>query len=328
MGHATFVVRRLLHGAGVLLAVSLLVFAALYVVGNPVELLVDPQADPADIARTVAALGLDQPLWRQYLHFLGQALQGDLGRSFIHGEPALGLILERLPATLELAVIALLLALLAGIPLGLWAGLKPRSLAGRLIGAASTLGFALPAFWLGLMLILVFAVQLQWLPPGGRGATRELFGLPALSLSCLTWDGWQHLLLPALNLALYKAALVVRLVRAGSREVLGRDYVRFARAKGLSEARVVARHVLPNTLIPVVTVLGMEFGGLIAFSVVTETVFGWPGMGKLLMDAINALDRPVVVAYLLCAAALFVLLNLGVELLYGWLDPRVRESRA
>lgn len=320
----TFILRRLLHGAWVLLAVSALVFTALYLVGNPVELLVDPQADPADTARTIAALGLDQPLWQQYLHFLGSALRGDLGKSFIHGVPALSLILERLPATLELACSALLLALAIGIPLGLWAGLKPGSLAGRLIGAASTLGFALPAFWVGLMLILVFAVQLHWLPPGGRGETRELLGIP---LSCLTWDGCQHLLLPAVNLALYKAALVVRLVRAGSKEVLAQDYVRFARAKGLTEARVVAGHVLPNTLIPVVTVLGMEFGALIAFAVVTETVFGWPGMGKLLMDAINALDRPVVVAYLLFAAALFVVLNLLVELLYGWLDPRVREGR-
>lgn len=320
----TFILRRLLHGAWVLLAVSALVFAALYVVGNPVELLVDPQADPADTARTIAALGLDQPLWRQYLTFLGNAARGDLGTSFIHGVPALSLILERLPATLELALSALFLALLLGIPLGLWAGLRPTSLAGRLIGAASTLGFALPAFWVGLMLILVFAVQLQWLPPGGRGETREVLGL---SLSVFTLDGWRHLLLPALNLALYKAALVVRLVRAGSREALAQDYVRFARAKGLTESRVVTGHVLPNTLIPVVTVLGMELGALIAFAVVTETVFGWPGMGKLLMDAINALDRPVVVAYLLFAAALFVILNLLVELLYGWLDPRVREGR-
>ena len=319
----TFLLRRLLHGAWVLLAVSALVFAALYVVGNPVDLLVDPQADPADTARTIAALGLDRPLWQQYLRFLGSALGGDLGRSFIHGVPALQLIWERLPATLELAFSAMVLALAIGIPLGLWAGLKPSSLAGRLIGAASTLGFALPAFWVGLMLILVFAVQLQWLPPGGRGETRELLGVP---LSLLTLDGWRHLVLPALNLALYKAALVVRLVRAGTRDSLAQDYVRFARAKGLSETRVVAGHVLPNTLIPVVTVLGMELGALIAFAVVTETVFGWPGMGKLLMDAINALDRPVVVAYLLFAAALFVVLNLAVELLYGWLDPRVRRG--
>ena len=318
-----FLLRRLLHGAWVLLAVSALVFAALYVVGNPVDLLVDPQADPADIARTTAALGLDLPLWQQYLRFLGSALRGDLGKSFIHGVPALQLILERLPATLELAFSAMVLALVIGIPLGLWAGLKPDSLAGRLIGAASTLGFALPAFWVGLMLILVFAVQLQWLPPGGRGETRELLGVP---LSLLTLDGWRHLLLPAMNLALYKAALIVRLVRAGTRDSLAQDYVRFARAKGLSETRVVAGHVLPNTLIPVVTVLGMELGALIAFAVVTETVFGWPGMGKLLMDAINALDRPVVVAYLLFAAALFVVLNLAVELLYGWLDPRVRHG--
>ncbi len=318
-----YLLRRLGQALLTLLAMSLLVFVAVYAIGNPVDLLVDPQADSADIARTVHALGLDLPLWQQYLHFVGGALRGDLGNSFIHGEPAIRLIVQRLPATLELAVVALLLAVLIGLPLGLVAGLKPDSLAGRTIMAGSTLGFSLPTFWVGLMLVLVFAVQLGWLPPGGRGATVDVFGVP---LSCLTVDGWQHLLLPAANLALFKTALLIRLVSAGSRAALGQDYVRTARAKGLSEWRVVGVHVLKNILIPIVTVLGMEFGSLIAFAIVTESVFGWPGMGKLLIDAIGALDRPVVVAYLLVTTTLFVAINLGVDGVYALLDPRVRQG--
>lgn len=318
-----YLLRRLGQALLTLLAMSLLVFVAVYAIGNPVDLLVDPQADSADIASTVHALGLDLPLWQQYLHFVGGALRGDLGNSFIHGEPAIRLIVQRLPATLELAVVALLLAVLIGLPLGLIAGLKPDSLAGRTIMAGSTLGFSLPTFWVGLMLVLVFAVQLGWLPPGGRGATVDVFGVP---LSCLTVDGWQHLLLPAANLALFKTALLIRLVSAGCRAALGQDYVRTARAKGLSEWRVVGVHVLKNILIPIVTVLGMEFGSLIAFAIVTESVFGWPGMGKLLIDAIGALDRPVVVAYLLVTTTLFVAINLGVDAVYALLDPRVRQG--
>lgn len=318
-----YLLRRLGQALLTLLAMSLLVFVAVYAIGNPVDLLVDPQADSADIASTVHALGLDLPLWQQYLHFVGGALRGDLGNSFIHGEPAIRLIVQRLPATLELAVVALLLAVLIGLPLGLIAGLKPDSLAGRTIMAGSTLGFSLPTFWVGLMLVLVFAVQLGWLPPGGRGETVYVFGVP---LSCLTVDGWQHLLLPAANLALFKTALLVRLVSAGTRAALSQDYVRTARAKGLSEWRVVGVHVLKNILIPIVTVLGMEFGSLIAFAIVTESVFGWPGMGKLLIDAIGALDRPVVVAYLLVTTTLFVAINLGVDAVYALLDPRVRQG--
>lgn len=318
-----FLARRLGHGLLVLLAMSLLVFVAVYAIGNPVDLLVDAQADSADIARTIHALGLDLPLWQQYLYFLRGALSGDLGNSFVHGEPAIRLILERLPATLELACAALFIAVVIGLPLGLWAGLKPDSLAGRAIMAASTLGFSLPTFWVGLMLVLLFAVQLGWLPPGGRGETVDVFGLP---LSFLTLDGWRHLLLPAANLALFKTALLIRLVRAGTVDALAQDYVRTARAKGLSEWRVVGVHVLKNILIPIVTVLGMEFGSVIAFAIVTETVFGWPGMGKLLIDSIGALDRPVVVAYLLVTTTLFVAINLLVDGLYALLDPRVRQG--
>jgi len=316
-----FLLRRLLQSAVVLLAMSMLVFAGVYLVGNPVDILISPDATQAERARTVAALGLDRPVWIQYGKFLHDALHGDLGRSFVHAQPAFGLIVERMPATLELAVAAMLIAVGLGIPLGLWSGLRPNSLSGRAIVTGSILGFSLPTFWVGLMMIMLFSVQLGWLPSNGRGATVDVFGVP---LSIFSLDGWKHLALPAFNLALFKLALVVRLTRAGALEALSQDYVRFARAKGLSPARIVGVHVLRNILVPIVTVIGLEFGGLIAFSIVTETVFAWPGMGKLIIDSINLLDRPVIVAYLLIVVTMFVLINLVVDLLYSWLDPRVR----
>lgn len=319
-----FLLQRLAQSAAVILVMSLLVFAGVHVIGDPVALLIPPNADQAEIARMSSALGLDQPLWRQYLAFLRQAASGDLGRSFIFSTPAMALILERLPATLELAFAALGIAVLAGIPLGLWAGLRPHGIAGRSIMAGSILGFSLPTFWVGLTLIMVFSVQLGVLPSSGRGSTVSVAGVP---LSFLTADGLAHLVLPALTLALFKLALVIRLVRAGTREAMQQDYVRVARAKGLPEWRVVGKHVLRNILMPVLTVLGLELGSLIAFSVVTETVFAWPGMGKLLIDSINGLDRPVVVAYLCLTVTLFVAINLVVDLLYALLDPRVRQER-
>jgi peptide/nickel transport system permease protein len=230
-------------------------------------------------------------------------------------------VLERLPATFELAVAATLLAVLLGIPLGLLAGLRPRGITGKTIMAGSILGFSMPTFWVGLLLIMLFAVQWGWLPASGRGPTTELLGI---SVSFLSVEGLRHLLLPALNLALFKLALVIRLTRAGTREALNQDYVRFARAKGLQESRVVGVHLLRNILIPVVTVVGLEFGSLVAFSIVTETIFAWPGMGKLLIDSINVLDRPVVVAYLCITVMIFILINLVVDVLYAVLDPRVR----
>jgi peptide/nickel transport system permease protein len=314
-------------GQGVLLVavMSLLVFVGLFAIGNPVDMFVNPQADQAEIARTTAALGLDKPLPEQYAHFVRKALHGDLGDSFVHGSGALALILSRLPATLELAVVAMLIAIALGIPLGLWAGLRPNSLAGRLIMGGSILGFSLPTFWVGLMLIMVFSVQLQWLPSSGRGATAEVFGLP---LSIATADGWRHLLLPALNLALFKLSLIVRLTRSGTREALTQDYVRFARAKGLRGGRIVGVHVLKNVLVPIVTVIGMEFGALLAFSVVTESIFAWPGMGKLLIDSITQLDRPVVVAYLMLVVVMYVAISFITDVAYSLLDPRVRLGGA
>ncbi len=316
-----FILHRLAQSIATLIVMSLLVFIGVYAIGNPVDILINPQADQAEIAQTIAQLGLDKPLWQQYWIFLKSAFGGDLGLSFAANVPAITLILERMPATLELAFTAMLIAIVFGIPLGLLAGLKPDSWVGRSIMAGSILGFSLPTFWVGLMLIMVFSVQLGWLPTTGRGATIDVFGIP---VSFLTWDGIRHLILPATNLALFQLALLIRLTRAGTREAMLQDYVRYARAKGVPERDVVRVHVLRNILIPVVTVVGLELGSLIAFAVVTETVFAWPGMGKLLIDSINVLDRPVIVAYLLVIVFLFIFINLLVDLLYTALDPRVR----
>jgi peptide/nickel transport system permease protein len=317
----TWLIRRLIQALFVVLAMSVIVFIGVHVIGNPVDILISPEADQAERARIIASLGLDQPLWKQYLLFVTDALHGDLGRSFVFNEPALRLIAQRMPATLELAVTAVLMSIVFGIPLGLYAGLYPDGVVARTIMAGSILGFSLPTFWVGLMLIMVFAVQLGWLPSTGRGATAGLFGI---QWSFLTLDGLRHLLLPALNLSLFNISLVLRLVRAGVRETLPMDFVKFARAKGLTPSRVILVHVLKNIMIPVVTVVGLELGSTIAFAVVTESVFAWPGMGKLIIDSINVLDRPVIVAYLMMIVLLFVTINLVVDLLYTMLDPRVR----
>ncbi len=320
---SAFLIRRLSQSIAVLFAMSLIVFAGVYVIGDPVLIMIGPEASQADAVAMRAALGLDQPVWTQYARFVAGALHGNLGNSYAYSAPALRLILERMPATLELAVAAMAIAVVIGIPLGLSAGLKPDSFAGKAIMGGSILGFSLPTFWVGLMLILLFSVSLDWLPASGRGETATVLGVP---LSIVTLDGWKHLLLPALNLALFKLALIVRLVRGGTREALLADYVRFARAKGLRESRVVGVHVLKNILVPIVTVLGLEFGSMIAFSIVTESIFAWPGMGKLIIDSIGVLDRPVIVAYLLVVVTVFVLVNLVVDIAYSWLDPRVRPG--
>ncbi len=318
---ATWLIRRLIQAVFVVLAMTVIVFVGVNVIGNPIDILISPEADAAERARAIAALGLDKPLWQQYLVFVTGLLRGDLGRSFVFNEPALRVILQRLPATMELAVAAVLISIVIGIPAGLYSGLKPNSLLSRTMMAGSILGFSLPSFWVGLMLIMVFAVQLGWLPSTGRGTTVQLLGI---QWSFLTRDGLAHMILPAFNLALFNVSLIMRLTRAGVREALPSDYVRFARAKGLSPARVIGVHVMKNILIPVVTVVGLELGTTIAFSVVTESIFAWPGMGKLIIDSINLLDRPVIVAYLMLIVLLFVLINLTVDLLYTALDPRVR----
>ena len=305
----------------VVLLMSFLVFSGVFLVGDPVDILISDEADEEDRERAIAGLGLDKPFHMQYLLFLRGALRGDLGESFIFEEPALLLIVERMPATMELALFALLIAVVIGIPLGMLAGFRPESITAKTIMSGSILGFSLPSFWVGIMMMVLFAVHLGWLPSTGRGPTSEWFGI---EVSFTSWEGISYLLMPAINLSLFKLALVIRLARAGTREVVHQDYIKFARAKGLSGRRIVLVHVLKNILIPVVTVLGLEFGGLVAFSIVTETVFAWPGMGKLLIDSIGMLDRPVIVAYLMMIVFLFVIINLVVDILYSILDPRVR----
>jgi peptide/nickel transport system permease protein len=322
---AAFALGRLVQALAVMLVMSALVFAGVYAVGNPIDILISPDATQEIRAQTIAAYGFDRPLLEQYVAFLSRLLHGDLGRSFVFDMPVAQLILSRLPATLELTLTAILFAIAVAVPLGIFAGYKPDSALAKLVMAVSVLGFSVPTFWIGLVLILVFAVELGWLPAGGRGETVSVGGVEC---SVLTLDGWQHLLLPALNLALFKLALLIRLARAGTREIMLTDMVKFARAAGESEWTILSRHVLRLIAIPLVTVIGLEFGSTLAFAVVTETIFSWPGVGKLIIDAISALDRPVMVAYLMMIAALFILINFVVDILYRLLDPRLRLEAA
>jgi peptide/nickel transport system permease protein len=320
-----YLIRRLGQAVLVIAVMATLVFLAIYAVGDPIDILASPQADQQERADIGRRLGLDRPLYEQFGVFIWNALHGDLGRSFVYNVPAVEVILQRLPATLELALAGLVFSILIGIPLGVWAGLRPHSLAGRTIMSGSILGFSMPNFWIGLMLVFLFAVELRVLPASGRGPTTSVFGVP---VALFNVEGLKHLLLPAFTLALYKSALVIRIAQAGTREVMLQDYIRFARAKGLKPSRIVGVHVLKNIMIPVVTVLGLELGSMIAFAVVTETVFAYPGMGKLLIDSIGRLDRPIVVAYLMMTVVIFVIINLMVDLLYAALDPRVRLAEA
>lgn len=320
-----FVIRRLLQSMAVLLATAILVFLGVFAIGDPVEMLIAPDASVEERAQVIASLGLDKPLWQQFLTFLWNALHGDLGVSFVFNQPSISLILQRLPATLELALTALIIALVLGIPLGLIAGLKPNTATDEAVMTGSILGFSLPSFWQGMMLIMIFSVWLGWLPSSGRGEMGSFLGIES---SLFSLDGLTHLLLPAFNLALFKLSLVIRLTRSGVRETMPLDFIKFARAKGLSERRIVTVHVLKNILIPLITVIGLELGSMLAFAVVTETIFAWPGIGKLLIDSIMRLDRPVVVAYLLVIVSLFILINFVVDVLYSVIDPRVRLGGA
>ncbi|RWJ60811.1 MAG: ABC transporter permease [Mesorhizobium sp.] len=320
-----FLFRRSWHAVITLIVMAIVVFFAIHLIGNPVDVLARPDATPLERAQIARELGLDQPIWVQFAVFLENAVRGDLGVSFVYNRSAVDVILERIPATAELVITALILSISIGVPLGLIAGLWADSWLGRAIMAGSTLGFSLPSFWIGLVLILVFAVQLGWLPAGGRGMTSTFLGIESALFS---YDGLKHLILPAATLALHKASLVIRVAQAGTREVIRQDYIRFARAKGLRQSRILSTHVLKNILLPVITIVGLELGSMIAFAVVTETVFAYPGMGKLLIDSINRLDRPVVVAYLMLAVLIFIVINLAVDILYAIVDPRVRLSEA
>ena len=315
-----YFVRRLAQTVLVLLAVSVIVFLVMSFTGDPVLMIVPPTATDAQITEARTALGLDRPLWVQYGVFLKNLLKKDMGVSYIFKRPALTLIVERMPATLELVFFSMVISLAVALPCGVYAGAKPGSPLSRAVMGGSLLGISLPSFWVGILLIFYFAVEKRLLPSSGRGATATLFGIP---FAFLTADGFRHIILPASSLALGTLAMLIRLIRAQIMEVMRQDFIKFARAKGVSRGRLLFSHALKNALVPVVTVFGMQIGGLIAFATVTETIFAWPGMGKLLVDSINTADRPVIVAYLMIVAVIFVLINFIVDVVYTLIDPRI-----
>ncbi len=317
-----FFIRRALQMVLVLFSVSFVVFSMNHFGGrDPVFSMVDMNSTQAEIDAMREVMGLDQPMLVQYRRYVGSVLQGNLGTSWRQAVPVLELILQRLPATLELAIFGMILSLLLGIVSGVLAAVRPKSLLSRSTMAVSILGISIPPFWLGIMLILTFSVSLGILPSSGRGEVATLLGV---EFGFLTWDGLRHLILPALSMSVFTSAVIMRLQRATLREELTSDYVRFARAKGISERRVVLAHAFRNSLIPVTTYSGLHFVGTIGFAVITETIFAWPGLGKLLIDSINVDDRPVVIGYLLIMAALFSVVNLLTDLTYAVLDPRIR----
>lgn len=324
MGFIAAVTGRLGQAITLLLIMSLIGFVGVHSVGNPVFNIVNMETASADdIRNATIALGLDQPLWRQYLIFAKSLLTGSFGTSYIYHLPAFGLVMSKLPATLELASLAMLVAAPTGVLLGLLAGRRQGSLLDRVILRTSVFALSVPAFWLSMVLILAGAVLTGWFPSGGRGDTSQLLGL---KWSFLTANGFHHLVLPALALAIPNVALIARLARAGTVEVEKLDFTRFCRAKGLSSARILFRHTLPNISVPIVTVIGLQFGAMLAFAVVVETIFAWPGVGKLLIDSIQLLDRPVVMATLTFVSVTFVVLNALVDLFHAVLDPRIRHS--
>jgi len=317
----TYITRRIAQSLMVLLAVSMISFVIFQFMGDPVLTLAGRYATQEQQEAVRHSLGLDRPLHVQYFTFIKNALHGDFGLSYVAQVPVMKLIFERLPATVELAATAMVMALLLGVSLGVISSLHPRSVSSRGIMTGSLLGISLPTFLIGILLILVFAVSLHILPSFGRGRVVSIVG--KWRTGFLTLDGWRHLILPALTLGMYQLAVLIRLTRGGMLEALQEDYVRTAWAKGLSPRVVIFKHALRNVLIPVVTVAGLQMGELIAFSIVTESIFQWPGSGKLLLNAIYETDNPVIVAYVMIAAVIILSINILVDILYGVLNPRI-----
>ena len=316
-----FIIRRLLQAVGVMLTVALLAFILFQYVGDPVMIMLGQEGTPAEREQLRRDLGLNDPIIVQFYHFLANAVQGDFGLSLRQGQKVSSLLRDRLPATLELSIAAALIALVIGVPLGVYTALKRNGKLSQAFLAFSLLGVSLPTFLIGILLILVFSVQLGWLPSYGRGDTVKI-GWWTTGL--LTANGWKHLILPAVTLSLFQVALVLRLVRSEMLEVLRADYIKFARARGLTKRAINFGHALKNTLVPVITIMGLQLGGIIAFAIVTETVFQWPGMGLLFIQAVQFADIPVMAAYLCLISFIFVLINLIVDLLYFAVDPRLR----
>ncbi len=320
-----FILQRLIQASVVMVVVAFIAFMLFQYVGDPVVFLLGQDAKPDQIAQLRADLGLDQPFFVQYWHFLVNAVQGEFGLSLRQGAKVSRLIGERFPATLELALVAAGLSLLVGIPMGVYAALKRNTFISHVFMTLSLIGVSLPTFLIGILLILIFAVGLGWFPSFGRGETVKLGWW---SSGLLKADGWHHIVLPALTLAIFQLTLIMRLVRAEMLEVLRTDYIKFARARGLSNRIIHFKHALKNTLVPVMTITGLQLGGLIAFAIITETVFQWPGMGLLFIQAVTFADIPVMAAYLCLIALIFVVINLVVDLLYFAVDPRLRVGKA
>ncbi|MCO5116457.1 MAG: ABC transporter permease [Burkholderiaceae bacterium] len=320
-----FIFRRLIQAIVVMVAVAFVAFLLFQYVGDPVVFLLGQDAKPEQIRQLRADLGLDQPFFVQFWHFLINAVQGEFGLSLRQGQKVSRLLAERFPATFELSIVAAALALLVGIPMGVYAALRRGSFLSQVFMTVSLLGVSLPTFLIGILLILIFSVMLGWMPSFGRGETVQLGWW---STGLLTRDGWVHIVLPAITLAIFQLTLIMRLVRAEMLEVLRTDYIKFARARGLTDRAIHFGHALKNTLVPVMTITGLQLGGLIAFAIITETVFQWPGMGLLFIQAVTFADVPVMAAYLCLIALIFVIINLAVDLLYVVVDPRLSVSKA
>ena len=320
-----FFIQRLLQAVVVMIAVGFIAFSLFNFVGDPVSLMLPPEATSADRDEVRKSLGLDQPFYLQFVKFVGNALQGNFGISLRLGRPVSQLLIERLPATLELSLIAASLALLVGIPMGVYTALKRDSWISKFILTISLVGVSLPSFLIGIFLILIFAVWLGWLPSFGRGDTVRL---GAWTTGFLTFSGLKALILPSITLGLFQMTLILRLVRSEMLEVLRTDYIKFARARGLTNNAVHFGHALKNTLVPVLTIAGLQLGGIIAFAIITETVFQWPGMGLLFIQAVQFADIPVMAAYLCLIGFIFVSINFIVDMLYYVVDPRLRAERS
>ncbi|NBD31212.1 MAG: ABC transporter permease subunit [Alphaproteobacteria bacterium] len=319
-----YIIRRVAQSILVLLVVGLVAFAMFRFVGDPIDNMLGQERTQADIERLREQLGLDQPFIVQYWRFLEQAIQGNFGLSYRQGRPVSDILIERLPATLELAVVSGLMALVGGIALGIFTAIRRRGVSANVIMTLSLVGVSLPTFLIGILLIYLFSVELGWLPSFGRG---EVTDLGWWTTGFLTESGLKALILPAITLGLYQMTLIMRLVRTEMLEVLRMDYVRFARARGIRERAINFRHALKNTLVPVITITGLQLGSIIAFAIITETVFQWPGVGLLFINAIQFVDIPVMAAYLMLISVMFVGINLIVDMLYFAIDPRLRADR-
>ncbi len=319
----SFLFRRLVQSAFVLLVVALLSFIMFRYLGDPVAQLVNEDATYADRMMLRTQMGLDEPIWIQFAQFVGRVVQGNFGLSYQMGQPVSRMLAERLPASLELSLVAFGISLVLGIPMGIYASLKPNSFGARAMMVLSLVGISLPTFFIGIMLILYFGVELGWLPTFGRGEVVNVLGWPT---GLLTVTGLQSIILPAITLGLFQLTFIMRLVRAEMLEILKTDYIKFAKARGLSARQIYFGHALKNTMIPVMTIAGLQLGSIIAFGIITESVFQWPGIGLLFLQAVSTVDIPVISAYLLLVAVIFVTVNLIVDILYFLIDPRLRVN--